>query len=315
MRIPRNLIIFLTALAITDDLGAVLVIAVFYTAHLDWKALGIAAALLLVLGLLNRGGIRNPLPYWLVGILLWYAVMKSGIHATIAGIVLAMTIPARPAHTPAQFEQRIEELQSALRADRRDLSTPDDPLQNARMATIARAMERSSATVQSPLQRIEHGLTLWVTFLVIPVFALANAAIDLTSIDLPALLASSVTSGVLFGLVVGKFAGISLFSLIGVKLGWARLPAGVEWRHLLGRLAGRYRLHDVALHRATRLPRSRIGRSGQARHTARLRDLGCDRHDVAVPRREVTRRNAGLSAKSQEDHLVCGSRLSWPLPS
>lgn len=233
-RIPKNLIIFLTALAIADDLGAVFVIAIFYTADLDLYALGAAAILFIVLLFFNRGGIRHPLPYAVVGVLLWFAVHASGIHATLAGILLALIIPARPTYSPAQFERRIDELQAAFRADRRDLDTPDDPLSNHRMASIAEAMERSAAAVQSPLQRIEHGLTPWVTFAIIPIFALANAGIDLRGVAWSQVLTNSVTIGVLAGLVLGKFAGISLFSWLAVRLGLARLPSGVQWKHLLG---------------------------------------------------------------------------------
>jgi Na+:H+ antiporter, NhaA family len=233
-RIPRNLIIFLTALAIADDLGAVLVIAVFYTQSLDPRSLAVAALLLAVLVLLNRGGVRHGLPYMLIGVALWVALHHSGVHATLAGILLAMTVPARPAHTPARFVRRVEELLDAFRADRRDLGTPDDPLSNIRMARIAEAMERSSAAVQSPLQRIEHRLTPWVTFVVIPVFALSNAGIDLAAVSWDEALSEPVTLGVVSGLVVGKFAGISLFTWAAVRLQLARLPSGVGWPHLLG---------------------------------------------------------------------------------
>jgi NhaA family Na+:H+ antiporter len=233
-RIPRNLIIFLTALAIADDLGAVLVIAIFYTADLDLRALAASGAILAVLSLFNRGGIRHPLPYAAGGLLLWYALHASGIHATLAGILLALTIPARPAHTPAQFERRVEELQAAFRADRRDAQTPDDPLTNSRMASIAEAMEASAVAVQSPLQRIEHTLTPWVTFVIIPIFALANAGVDLVRVEWAEALSSRVTVGILMGLVLGKFVGISVFSWIAVRTGLARLPSGVEWKHLTG---------------------------------------------------------------------------------
>jgi NhaA family Na+:H+ antiporter len=233
-RIPRNLIIFLTALAIADDLGAVLVIAMFYTAKLNVYALCLAAVICGALLLFNRAGIRSPLPYAIVGILLWLAVHESGIHSTLAGILLAITIPAKPARSAAQFERRLDELQAAFRADRANLQTPDDPLSNDRMASIAEAMERSAAAVQSPLQRLEHHLTPWVTFLIIPVFALANAGIDLGHVDWANALESKVTIGVLCGLVLGKFVGVSLFSWLAVKIGWARLPAGVQWKHLMG---------------------------------------------------------------------------------
>jgi NhaA family Na+:H+ antiporter len=233
-RIPRNLIIFLTALAIADDLGAVLVIAIFYTAELNLHALAVAAALLLTLAMLNRGGVRKPLAYAIVGVSLWLAVHASGVHATLAGVFLALAIPARPAHTPAQFERRIHELQTAFQSDRRSAKTSDDPLSNDRMASIAEAMESSSAAVQSPLQRFEHMLTPWVTFVIIPIFALANAGIDLRSIEWSEAISHRVTIGVMAGLVIGKCAGVTLFSWIAVKAGWARLPSGVQWKHLIG---------------------------------------------------------------------------------
>lgn len=233
-RIPRNLIIFLTALAIADDLGAVLIIALYYTADLDLRFLGAASALLAALSLFNRAGIRHTLLYAVFGVLLWYALHESGIHATLAGVLLALTIPARPAHTPHQFERRMDGLQAAFRADRRDAQTTDHPLSNFRMASIAEAVERSAVAVQSPLQRIEHGLTPWVTFLVIPIFALTNAGIDLLHVAWDEALSSRVTIGVMTGLVLGKFVGISLFSWIAVRLGLARLPSGVQWKHLMG---------------------------------------------------------------------------------
>ena len=233
-RVPKNLIIFLTALAIADDLGAVLVIALFYTPEINLQALAASGGLLALLWLFNRAGIRSALPYAVAGVVLWLALHESGIHATLAGILLASTIPARPAHSPALFEQRIEELQMAFRDDRRDLETPDDSLKNSRMASIAEAMERSAVAVQSPLHRIEHGLTPWVTFVIIPIFALANAGIDLSDVDWRGALASRVTLGVATGLVVGKFVGVTTFCWLAVRLGWARLPEGVEWKHVGG---------------------------------------------------------------------------------
>ena len=182
-RVPRNLIIFLTALAIADDLGAVLVIAIFYTASIDKAALGAAAGLAAVLVILNRGGVRNLLPYGIVGVLLWYAMLRSGIHATVAGIVLALSIPTRPTFTPAQFEARIDELHRAFAADRRDLSTPTTRCATSSWTRSRRRMEHSAQAVQSPLQRLEHELTPWITFAVVPVFALANAGIDLGAVQ------------------------------------------------------------------------------------------------------------------------------------
>jgi NhaA family Na+:H+ antiporter len=233
-RVPRNLIVFLTALAIVDDLGAVLVIALFYTAQIDTYALGAAGAITAVLVLFNRAGVRDPRPYWAVGAMLWLAVFASGVHATLAGIVLAMAIPARPSQTRAEFEQRLGELREEFHEDGLDATTADDPLRNARMTSIAEALERAAAAVQSPLQRTEHRLAPWVTFAVIPIFAIANAGIDLTAVRWSEALGSRITLGVIGGLVLGKFVGIGAFSWVAVKLGIGRLPSGVGWRHVFG---------------------------------------------------------------------------------
>lgn len=231
-RIPRNLIIFLTALAIADDLGAVLVIALFYTAQLDWNALGWGAIFLAVLILFNRGGIRRALPYALVGGCLWLSLLQSGIHATVAGVLLAFTIPARPAFTPQQFSDRLDALHETLRD-----SSPDDDEEAGtghRMALVADNLEKSAVAVQSPQQRMEHVLGPWVTFVVIPLFAFANASIDFSTARISELIVHPVTIGVFFGLVGGKFLGIGCMSWLAVTLGLARLPDGVGWRHVFG---------------------------------------------------------------------------------
>ncbi len=233
-RVPTNLIVFLTALAIADDLGAVMIIALFYTDDLNLLALAASASVLALLALLNRGGIRQPLPYWLLGILLWYAVLASGVHATLAGILLALCIPARPARTPQQFDSRLVELQEAFHQEADAEHTIFGPLSNHRMATIAENVEHAASGVLSPLQRIEHGLSPWVTFLIIPIFAAANAGIDFGTVDLASSLSSPVTLGTALGLVLGKFLGISLFCWLGVSLKLGRLPRGVSWMHLLG---------------------------------------------------------------------------------
>jgi NhaA family Na+:H+ antiporter len=183
-RVPRNLILFLTALAIADDMGAVLVIAAFYTAELQLAALGSAAVACGVLVLLNLGGIRHPLPYAIAGVFLWIAVHESGVHSTLSGILLAACIPARGK--------------------------------------------------ECPLERWEHALAPWVTFGVIPLFALSNAGIDLTAIAWREAMGNKLVAGIFAGLVAGKFAGIAGASWLAVKLGWGRLPEGVGWRHLLG---------------------------------------------------------------------------------
>lgn len=233
-RVPRNLILFLTALAIADDLGAVLVIALFYSHGLNIQALAAVGALAGTLFMLNRGGVRHVLPYAVLGLLLWYAMLLSGIHATLAGVLLALLIPARPAFTPQDFQQRVEALQQAFQHQAIDPDTPGDPLSNPRMAAIAASLADSAAAVQAPLQRMEHALSPWVTFLIIPLFAIANAGLRVVDFDLSAALSAPVTLGVALGLVLGKFTGISGAAWLAIRLGWARLPRNVAWRHLLG---------------------------------------------------------------------------------
>ncbi|MEI6314406.1 MAG: Na+/H+ antiporter NhaA [Syntrophus sp. (in: bacteria)] len=233
-KVPTNLAIFLTALAIADDLGAVIIIALFYTQQIQWYFLTIAGAVLGVLILFNQGGIRHPLPYAILGIVLWFTFLKSGVHATMAGVLLALTIPSRPAITPDQFNERMEELQKAFHAEVDDTESFDSPGSSYRMATVAKNMERAAVAVQSPQQRMEHNLSSWVTFVVIPLFALANAGVNFAGIQIGVMMRHPVTSGVFFGLVLGKFVGISSLSWFAVKFGWAKLPKGVLWRHILG---------------------------------------------------------------------------------
>ena len=233
-RIPKNLIIFLTALAIADDLGAVLIIALFYTQSIDMTLLGVAVGLLGILILCNRGGIRNALPYAILGILLWLALLKSGIHATLAGVLLAFTIPARPIYTPQQFDKRLDEMKDAFHAAAVNHEGNDVPLGITRMSIIAESLERASSAVQSPQQRMEHHLAPWVTFGVIPLFAMANAGLDLFAMSFREVIVQPVTLGVMLGLVLGKFIGITSFTWLAVRLGLARLPGSVQWRHILG---------------------------------------------------------------------------------
>ena len=233
-RIPRNLIIFLMALAIADDLGAVLIISIFYTQGINLAFLGIAGGLLLVLIFFNRAGIRLVLPYALIGALLWLALLESGIHATVAGVLSAFAIPARPSHTPRQFDMRIEELKQTFLAATLNDDGADHPLSNQYMAAIAGDVEGAAQAVQSPLQRLEHLLSPWVTFGVIPLFAAANVGISFSTLNVGQMLLHPVTLGVIAGLVTGKFLGISGMSWLVVKAGIAQLPPGVTWRHLLG---------------------------------------------------------------------------------
>ena len=229
-RVPSGLRVFLAALAIADDLGAVLVIAFFYTGALDWAAMGGAAAVLAVLVGLNRAGARRPLTYALLGVGLWLFVLASGIHATIAGVLLALTVPARTRIDEDEFLARAEVSLADFRA-------ADEPgttvLTNHGHQAALQAIENAADAAQAPLQRMEHALHGVVAFAVMPVFALANAGVALGG-GAVAAARSPIAWGVVLGLALGKPLGITLASWLAVRAGAADLPTGVAWRHVHG---------------------------------------------------------------------------------
>jgi NhaA family Na+:H+ antiporter len=235
-RIPFGLKIFLTAVAIVDDLIAVLVIALFYSTDLNFMMLAIGFGVLVLLMCVNLLGIRQPLVYGAFGIVVWLAFLNSGIHATIAGVLVAMTIPARSRIDGPTFLARIRHLlQQFETGQNRGKSKQNIELQESTVLEIEDICEQ----VQAPLQKIEHSLNSWVSFLVMPIFAFANAGVTITlgnfhSESLPIVL------GILVGLTVGKPIGISLACWLSVRAGIAALPAGVSWRQMVftGVLAG-----------------------------------------------------------------------------
>jgi len=229
-RISRSLAIFLTALAIVDDLGAVLVIALFYTSAISASALGVAAAFLLVLIIGNRLSLQHPNFYALVGFCLWLALLKSGIHASVAGVLIGATIPVHPRHSHGSFLEK-----STTLLDRfREIKVVHGPfLHEERMGTLL-ALEHLCHNSMSPLQRMEHEMNPWVIFGVMPIFALANAGISLGAADFLASLGQPVTLGVMFGLLLGKPLGILLFSWAAVRLGLCDLPSATTWTQILG---------------------------------------------------------------------------------
>ncbi len=224
-RVPISLKVFFTALAIADDLGAVLVLALFYSGEISWLALGVGAAILAVLVVLNRGHVRHPLPYALLGIGLWLAFLQSGIHPTIAGVLLAMTIPAR---TTVRAQAFVAQCTAALKG----VGPAEHHEEEARrQQAAAQTLEVIAERIQSPLQRLERMLNPWVAYLIIPIFALANAGVDLGG-NLLATLTEPVSLGIILGLLVGKSVGITLFSWAAVRIGVADLPYGVNWGQL-----------------------------------------------------------------------------------
>jgi NhaA family Na+:H+ antiporter len=230
-RVPLGLKVFLTALAIADDIIAVLVIAVFYTSGISVGALAVSAVCLLAALAANRLGVRHPLPYALIGGVLWIAVLQSGVHATIAGVLLAFAIPSRAAVNQGEFLRHGRALLD--RFERAAETEPFEILADVEQQTAIEALEDACEKVQPPLHRLEQSLHPWVTFVIMPLFALANAGVPLSG-ALGHMVAEPVTLGVALGLVLGKPAGITLAAWLAVRLGAAVLPEGVSWRHIHG---------------------------------------------------------------------------------
>ena len=229
-RVPVTLKVFLTALAIVDDLGAVLVIALFYTEALRWANLALAAALLAALLAANRSGVRAPTVYAIGGIGVWLCLLTSGVHATIAGVLVALTVPARVRIDRATFlttaRERTEEFAVAEPASRPGFSSPG---QLAALSSLGHAIE----SAVTPLQRLEHALHPWVSFAIMPLFALANAGVRVVGGGEP-LNDWRVATGVALGLVVGKPLGIAGVAWLAVRAGLAERPAGTNWTQLVG---------------------------------------------------------------------------------
>lgn len=227
-RVPLSLKIFILALAIVDDLGAVLVIAFFYTSNISFTSLIIAGGLIVLLIALNKMGVRNLLIYTFVGIVLWLAFLKSGVHATVAGVLLAFTIPVSSRINTKKFKNETENL---LKDFDNAGEHGEDVLTNSERLTIIDHIENNCEKILTPLQRFEQGLHPWVSFLIMPVFALANAGVTIGA-GFSSALTHSVSLGIIFGLFIGKQIGIFGFSYLAVKLKIASVPDGVSWKKI-----------------------------------------------------------------------------------
>ncbi|WP_272700793.1 Na+/H+ antiporter NhaA [Desulfovibrio sp. Fe33] len=230
-RVPVGLKIFLTAVAIVDDIGAILVIAVFYTDTLNLLALFIGLAALAFMLMLNLGWrIRNSIPYMVLGVVVWLAFLMSGIHATIAGVLAAMTIPAGTRMNCSTF---VEELRQAAEVFEMAITPGKTVLTNKEQQMALHSMEHAYDAATTPLQNIEHSLHPWVSFFIMPVFALANAGVLLDANVFQELL-TPVSLGVFIGLVVGKQVGVAGACWIINKLGLASFPDRTTMVHLWG---------------------------------------------------------------------------------
>ena len=226
-RAPIGAKVFLTALAIVDDMGAVIVIALFYSSAIAWGALGSAAVLLLVLIGFNAIGVRHLWPYLLIGVVFWYFVHESGIHATVAGVVLAFTIPTHTRVNATQFSRQARALLHQF--DRTETGDFLVLTSKGQQETLF-ALEYASEGATAPSLRLEHALHNFSAFVVMPLFAFANAGVTIAG----PVEHASIALGVLAGLIIGKPLGITAAAFGAVKSGIARLPSGIGWRSLLG---------------------------------------------------------------------------------
>jgi len=226
-RIPSQLRVFLLALAIADDIGAITVIAVFYTSDLSIEALMIAGGLLAFIYGMSRAGIRDVSVYLLFGAFAWVAMFESGVSPTIAGVALGLMTPANPFYSTSKFEESMED----LFAKYRDAQARED--EHAAQHILGQ-IEALTEGTESPLERIQRQLLPMTTFIVVPVFALANAGVVITGDSVSDAVSSEISQGVAFGLLFGKPLGIFLATWIAVRLGIASLPRSMGWWHVLG---------------------------------------------------------------------------------
>ena len=226
-RIPMELRVFMLGLAVVDDLGAIAVIAIAYTESIDLSQLGIAAALIVAMIVANRLGLRQPPVTAALAFFIWVAVLKSGVHATVAGVLIACLTPATPTYSREEFAEEadalVAEYHTALVAGDRE-----------RCEAILGEIEEISQATEAPLERLERTIHPWTSYVILPVFALANAGIEFSSGAVQQAASSSVTLGVFGGLVVGKLVGITLFPWVASRLGLVELPRAITWLHVAG---------------------------------------------------------------------------------
>jgi NhaA family Na+:H+ antiporter len=231
--VPQDLKIFLLTLAIADDIGAIAVIAIFYSDSLHVESLVIGLLLLAVIFLLRKVGISQPVLYFMLGVGFWVAILRSGIHATIAGVVLGFMVPTTATLSLHEFQEIGIEVVERFR---RALAEGDEKTAKNLLGSIEQLVQGT----ESPSELLTRKLNDWVSFLVLPLFALANAGVTFSGGAWRELLTSRIAWGILLGLVLGKPLGIIGFAKLAVRTGLAQVPHGVTWRQLsaVGILAG-----------------------------------------------------------------------------
>ena len=230
-RVPLGLKVFLAALAVADDLGGIIVIALFYSEGLAWPYLLGAAAVVAALLIGNYRQVRIKAFYINLGLVLWFMVLNSGIHATIAGVILAFCIPANLGKGTRYYLNRIRRItdmypnieNADINDQMRAMVLDKSDIQ------MLRHIEKASDYLISPLQDIEDQLAMPINYVVIPIFAFANAGVDFSDLSFMSLF-NGVALGVFLGLLIGKFTGVLSFSWLSIKLGWCQMPEGANWR-------------------------------------------------------------------------------------
>ncbi len=229
-RVPTALVTFLVALAIVDDLGAVIVIALFYTDTINMMSLGLAGLMLLTMLAFNRFGIHMLLPYFIVGLLMWFFMLESGVHATIAGVLAALAIPSTPKRVPSRLTKQTKKL-----LDEYDQYPVNENYQiNEEQKRILSEIKHKIDEVETPAARLEHNLHLPIALIIIPIFALANAGIKIDFSSISTTIVEPVSLGIILGLIFGKVIGIFGVSYVAVKLKIAQLPKDSSMNQVFG---------------------------------------------------------------------------------
>jgi Na+:H+ antiporter, NhaA family len=227
-RVPPGAKLFLLALAIADDIGAISVIAIFYTDELNVVYLILALAGLGLILIAQKVGVRALIFYIPLAFLIWFFTLESGVHATLAGVALGFLTPAHPYFKPKQFDARARAILDQFPLE------PDSPSAQERAEHEVVEMIQTAQESISPLSRMEENLVGWSSYLIVPLFALANAGVDFRDTSIGETATSAIALGVALGLIVGKVVGISLFTFLAVRFGMGKLPVGTNWNHIIG---------------------------------------------------------------------------------
>jgi len=228
-RVPPGAKLFLLAVAIADDIGAIVVIALFYTADLKAGYLAASIVALIIVWIAGRVNVRAMSFYLPMALVVWYLTLESGVHATLAGVALAFLTPANPLYQAREFDQRARAI-----LDEYPIEDDTDPHAQEHADHEALVLSEIATESVAPLNRMEHRLVVWSSFVIVPIFALANAGVDFRAVSIGAALTSDIALGVAAGLVLGKIVGITAASYAAVQLRLGKLPPGTSWSHVVG---------------------------------------------------------------------------------